>query len=113
MSLRAGRLRHRINIQKSEPVQDQQTGEMIDVWVSLVEVWASVEPLSSRDLIAAQAVQSEIVARVLIRARPGINSAMRVIHRGVVYVIKGDPLPDRESGLEYLTLMVAAGVLDE
>lgn len=114
MGIKAGRLRHRIEIQQRAQVQDPVTGEMINGWQpvpGMDKVPASVEPLSARDFIAAQAGQSEISARIVIRYRPGVLSTMRIIHRGKVYGIKG-VLPDKDSGLEYLTLPVTEGVGD-
>ncbi|MNL44188.1 Phage head-tail joining protein [compost metagenome] len=94
-------------------IQDDETGEVLDGWVTLWDkVPASVEPLSARDLIAAQAGQSEVSARMVIRYRAGVLPSMRILHRGNVYNIQGPPLPDPDSGLEYLTLLVAAGVND-
>lgn len=110
--MKAGKLRHRIIIQHHDSFQDMNTGEMVTGWTDFASVWASVEPLSARDFIAAQANQSEISARIVIRYRPGILSTMRIIHRGKVYNIEGPPLPDADSGLEYLTLVVSAGVND-
>ncbi|MNH34480.1 Phage head-tail joining protein [compost metagenome] len=69
-------------------------------------------PLSARDLIAAQAAQSEATARMLIRYRPGVLSTMRILYRGELYSIEGPPLEDAKSGLEYLTIMVSKGVKD-
>ncbi|AWY43856.1 head-tail adaptor protein [Pseudomonas putida] len=111
--MRAGLLRHRITIQEPGLIQDPDTGEMIPGWVTVWEkVAASVEPLSARDLIAAQAVQSEASGRVVIRYRAGVLPTMRILHRGDVYEIQGQPLPDPVSGLEYLTILVAKGVND-
>ncbi|VVN74057.1 phage head closure protein [Pseudomonas fluorescens] len=111
--MRAGKLRHRISFQISGLVQDPETGEMLSGWETIWEkVPASVEPLSARDLIAAQAGQSEASARMVIRYRAGVLPTMRILHRGDVYNIQGPPLPDPESGLEYLTILVAKGLND-
>lgn len=110
MSLASGKLRHRVTLQRFVKTQDPTTGLISEEWVDGATVWASVEPLSGRDFIAARAQQSEISARVVIRYRPDVDSTMRLIHRGRIYSIEGPPLPDAKSGLEYLTLMVAAGV---
>lgn len=111
--MRAGKLRHRIVFQRPGQAQDPQTGEVIDGWETIWEkVPASVEPLSARDLIAAQAGQSEASGRMVIRYRAGVLPTMRILHRGDVYNIQGPPLPDPESGLEYLTILVAKGVND-
>lgn len=113
MSTIAYRLRQRITIEQPGLTQDPVTGEMVSGWsVFADKVPASVEPLSARDFIAAQANQSEITARIVIRYRPGVLPTMRVIHRSKIYNIEGPPLPDADSGLEYLTLVVSAGVND-
>lgn len=109
--MRAGKLRHKVTIQARGEVQDPVSGEMVPGWTDFAPVWASIEPLSARDFIAAQANQSEITARIVIRYREGILPTMRILHRGKVYAIHG-PLPDAHSGLEYLTLPVSEGVSD-
>lgn len=109
--MQAGKLRHRIKFQQQTLTQDPVTGEMVTAWVEFATVWASVEPLSAREFIAAQAGQSEITARVVIRYLPGVLPTMRILHRGKAYAIHG-ALPDAKSGLEYLTLPVSEGVND-
>lgn len=111
--MRAGQLRHRIDFQILGEVQDPGSGEMVPGWSTIwAKVPASVTPLSARDLIAAQAAQSEASARMMIRYRAGVLPTMRIIYRGEVYDIKGPALPDPDSGLEYLTILVAKGVND-
>ena len=111
--MQAGRLRHRVDFQALGQVQDPDTGEMVPGWSTIwPKVPASVEPLSARDMIAAQAAQSEATARVVIRYRAGVLPTLRIIHRGEIYDIKGPALPDPDSGLEYLTIVVAKGLND-
>ena len=111
--MRAGALRHRITFQSPDLIQDPGTGEMLQGWATVWEkVPASVEPLSARDLIAAQAGQSEASGRMVIRYRAGVLPTMRILHRGDVYNIQGPPMPDPASGLEYLTILVAKGLND-
>lgn len=114
MSIAAGKLRHRIEIQAHEYVsQDPETGEETRDWVTVRECWASIAPLSARDLIAAQAAQSKATARITIRYADDIDASMRIRHerRGqkVIYEINGI-LEDPESGIEYMTLLCAKGV---
>lgn len=115
MAIKAGKLRHRVTLQAPGLTQDPVTGEMVAGWadwpVAGAKHWASIEPLSARDFIAAQANQSEITARIVIRYREGILPTMRIIHRGKVYGIQG-VLADADSGLEYLTLLATEGVGD-
>ncbi|KPC32529.1 Head-tail adaptor [Pseudomonas syringae pv. cilantro] len=111
--MNAGKLRHRIAFQSLGAGQNPVTGEETTGWITIWDkVPASVEPLSSRDLIAAQAAQSDASARIVIRYRAGVLPTMRILFRGEVYSIKGQPLPDTVSGLEYLTILVSKGVLN-
>jgi SPP1 family predicted phage head-tail adaptor len=107
--MRAGQLRHHVTVQRIGYTQDPITGEMSPSWLDVMKVWASIEPLSAREFIAASASQSEVSARIVIRYQLGITSAMRVVHRGKIYNIEG-VLADKVSGQDYLTLPVSEGV---
>lgn len=121
MSLEAGRLRHRVRIEElvtvpdsnGDATQDPETGEVLRVWQEVDEVWAAIEPLSAREFIASQAIQSKVTARIVIRQRDGLDPAMRLVHvrlgrADVIYNPHGF-LADVESGLEYLTIPVSTG----
>lgn len=111
--MRAGDLRHPVELQHKVTPRDPSTGEYGEPeWQLFAAVWAQVSPLSARDLIAAQASQSEATARVVIRHREGVLPTMRIVHRGELYSIEGPPLEDPKSGLEYLTILVSKGVKD-
>jgi SPP1 family predicted phage head-tail adaptor len=106
MSIAAGRLRHRVDIEDLVTAQDSN-GDITQTWQSFAEsVPAAVEPLSGRELVQAQAVQSEISARITIRFREGVKATMRVVHRGQIYRIHA-VLQDKDSGRVYLTLPVS------
>jgi SPP1 family predicted phage head-tail adaptor len=117
--LDAGKLRHRITILQPDSEQDSDTGELETVWSELATVWASWEPLktymkatSVKDFISASSIQNQISVRSAIRYRNDVLPNFRVRKNSVEYDIVGPPLPDKESGLEYLTLMLAE-VTDE
>ncbi len=120
----SGKLRHRVLIEEydylrdssGEVIQDPETGETSRAWTQVAMVWAAIEPLSVKELISAQAVQSQITARITIRYRAGLDAAMRFVHmvkgvRGAIYNPAG-MLADRDSGLEYITVPCSAGVSD-
>jgi SPP1 family predicted phage head-tail adaptor len=111
MSIEAGRLRHKIEIQY--PSQQQlDTGEIVFTWDKFAgPIWAAFEPVSAREFMAGNAIQSEIVARFVIRYREGLTANMRIVHKGKFYNIAGI-LTDKDSGLEYITLPVTNGVND-
>ena len=103
--LNAGRLRHRVKIEAPTQTQDPTTGKITTTWQTVVEnLPAAIEPLSARDLIAAQSLQSKVSVRIVIRYRPGLTPNMRIIGSdGTVYKPVAF-LPDAESGREYLTV---------
>lgn len=105
--MNASKLRHRIKtytaITKTSPMGGSAGST---TWHHTLTLWASFEPLSVKDVINAQAADSQVIARCTIRYRKDINSKMRIEHRGRSYEIDGDPLPDVNSGLEYMTLML-------
>jgi SPP1 family predicted phage head-tail adaptor len=74
MPIAAGKLRHRITIQRETTTRDEY-GSEVKTWLPLATVWASVEPLSPtamsgvRELVGAGAEQSQDMVRVTIRPR--------------------------------------------
>lgn len=81
------------------------------VWSDFAKTWASIEPLSTREFIAAASNQSKVSARIVIRYRPGVVTSMRILHRSKIYELEG-VLSDTASGLDYLTLPCSEGVND-
>jgi SPP1 family predicted phage head-tail adaptor len=114
MSLEAGSLRDRVNIQKRINVRDPVTGETRVVWKNEWEkVPARIEDISQRDQIAAQAMQSSVSARIIIRYLPGLTSQHRIVDLdGNVYTIEGPPIRDKDSRRESMTLSVSLGPSD-
>lgn len=122
MSIEAGRLRHRVRIEKldylydtdGEPIQDPDTGETPKEWVLVATVWAAIEPLSAREFIQSAAMQSQITARIIIRHMDGLDASMRLVHvrtgRPDVIYNPAAFLADMDSGLAYLTAPCSQGV---
>lgn len=108
--MQAGDFRHRITIQGLQAAQNAETGEETFAWV---EAWSKVpakfEYLEGRELLAAQAIQSEITARITIRYRPGVQATMRALYRGRVWNF-AEPVPDSSSGIQALVIPVSSGV---
>lgn len=122
MSLEAGRLRHRVRIEKfdyvrdsqGEVIQDPETGEVSQEWVEVATVWAAIEPLSAKEFIQSAATQARVDARIVMRQRDDVDASMRLVHvrlgkPDVIYNPHGF-LPDKESGLEYMTAPCSRGV---
>lgn len=119
-TLSAGRLRHRISLQRKtavldsngDVVQDQNTGEVLYAWSELAQLWAAIEPLSGREFIQSQGVQSRVSGRMVIRYYPNINAGMRILHGNDIFNIEA-VLRDKDSGIEYMTLLTSEGVNPE
>ena len=109
MTQRAGELRHRITIQKITSGRDEDGYPVSEQWVDYVQLWAKVTHLSGKDLIAAQASQSKIVARLKIRYREDIDTTMRVIYKSKTYAIDSQALEDTGTGYEYVTFLLSNG----
>lgn len=110
MGRKAGELRHRVEIQKKTGGRDDNNYPTPEVWETYKKLWSKLTPLSARDLIAAQAAQSETIARLKINYRTDIDTEMRVISKGRIYAITSPALDDPESGNEYCTFTLSGGV---
>jgi SPP1 family predicted phage head-tail adaptor len=75
--MRAGRLRHRIEIQRATVTRDAMGGE-IKAWQTTAIRWANVVPLAGREYFAGQAGDATVSHRIELRYLPGIVPSMRV-----------------------------------
>lgn len=85
--MRAGRLRHRIMLQRLTRVPDD-IGGWVEVWFDLGQTWAEIRPVSGRAWMAAAQEQRAVTAEVLIRPRQGIEAGMRVVQGETHYLIE-------------------------
>ena len=104
--MKASKLRQRATIQ-SYTTTRSSTGAIKQDWSNLYSVYCSFEPLSVKDILTAQSSSSKITARLTMRYREGIDTSMRVLYKNKVYQIEGNPLEDKNSGKEYMTLMLS------
>lgn len=76
--MRAGRLRHLVELQHNAPAVSNKLNEPTDNWQTLASVWASIRPMSGREFFAAQQVQSDVSHEIKIRYFPGLTPKDRV-----------------------------------
>ncbi|ABR86153.1 TPA: phage head closure protein [Pseudomonas aeruginosa] len=86
--MNAGRLRHPLNLQRVEVVQDPVTGEVIEDWVTVSREWASIEGVSGREFLAASAEQAETTYRITIRFRDDLDATWRLVSGATTYGIE-------------------------
>lgn len=104
--MNSSKLRHRVKLHRKTSSRSPTGAVRTAQWEHVLTLWAEVTPLSVKDVINAQAVQTNITARAKIRYRTDVDSAMRLEHAGRMYEIVGEPLADNASGREYLTLVL-------
>lgn len=115
---RAGQYRHRVDIQDWAEVRDPDTGGFTEAWVTVfANVPARIVDASGREFKESAATQSEIIGRIVIRARPGLKAKQRVLQKGKAGEILGIYnahawLRDPDSGRDYVSAPVSLGVND-
>ena len=86
--MRAGSLRHTVTVQQRTELPDAY-GEPAQTWTTLhANQPASIEPLSGRELITAQAVQSDVTHRVRMRYVAGVQTKHRILFGSRVFDIR-------------------------
>jgi SPP1 family predicted phage head-tail adaptor len=80
MSLDIGKMRERVTIQSPSEVRGR-SGQTTLEWSNLVAVWASVEGLSSRDIMQAQQANVMATHRIRIRHRDDVTHTHRIVWR--------------------------------
>lgn len=80
MTIRAGQLRHPVIIEQPADVVDD-TGSAESKWIELARRFASILPLSGRELLEAQRVQSSATHTITMRRFSGLKTTMRIRHR--------------------------------
>jgi SPP1 family predicted phage head-tail adaptor len=118
VGLDSGKLRHVVDIEERVDEQDEDAGGVTTTWQPVfTNVRAAIEPLSAREFIASHAEQAQVVARITIRHRPGLNATQRIVHgtKCCSYFVGQEIynpagfLRDKDSGLEYVTIPCSQG----
>lgn len=75
--LEAGRLRHRVEIQRAHDVQDA-FGEPVKAWNTVATVWAAVEPMTGDERFRSDQETAERPVRILMRHRADVTVKHRI-----------------------------------
>lgn len=102
----AGRLDQKVQLQEMSGGVDEIGQPLPDVWATVGEYFAAVEPLQGKEYIAAGAMVNAVEARIRMRYRPGVTPAMRVLHGVDTYNIQS--VIHVKSAKRELQLMVRA-----
>ena len=82
----AGKLRERVTIQQATETRNA-LGETVQSWATVAERWASVDGLSSREVLLQGQQRTEVSHRVRMRYVDGMTGTMRLLWRGRVLEI--------------------------
>ena len=77
----AGKLRERVTVQQATDNRNS-LGEAVQTWSTFATRWASVEGMSTRELLQMGQQQLEISHRVRLRYLSGLTQGMRLVWRG-------------------------------
>ena len=110
--MRAGKLRHHIDIEARSITQDPATGAAVESHVTKYDlVPAEFVFLSGKEFLSSQQVRSEVRARITVRSGLDILPTDRVVYQGKAYNIEAI-LPD-PTFARHDTLMVSEGVRED
>jgi len=104
--LRAGFLRHRVDVQEQTDTPDGMGG-FTTSWASVSgmgSVPAAIWPLSSKEQLDAMKLESVITNKIRIRYRSGITSKNRMVFGSRIFNIKGAPInaDEKNKTLDFL-----------
>jgi len=85
--MRAGALRHIIEIEVNTPTRDAYGG-LVDVWTVHKRVWAQVGPLGGTELLRSDQLTAKTTHRIIIRYLGSVTEQMRVKFEGRYFNIK-------------------------
>ena len=106
----AGILRHRVTLQSPVETRGPDYAEVQRAWTDVATVWASIEPLSARELFQNLEVSSELTTRVRIRWMAGVSAKWRVLFGVRVFEIQSVLNPGEANiDLELLCAEVTSG----
>lgn len=104
----AGKLDQRITIQDKSVSRTAMGDEQV-TWTDVETVWASAEPLSGREYIAARQAQADITIRFRMRYRSWMTPTHRILWRDKPYgVVEVIGIGTRRADLEILAFGDAA-----
>lgn len=96
-------------VEKSTSTQNPTTGAITKTWSEYTRIYGDYQPLSTKDILAAQAIKSTIQARLLTHLIDDVDSTMRVRimglnknPKGSLFAIDGNPYPDNRNNRTWL-----------
>jgi len=93
--MQAGSLRHRVVIQGQTQTRDG-AGGVERTWATVTTRWASIQPLSPREMFAAGQVLSEVTHKITMRYCTDVTAQSRIVFGSRTFEVSGPPMHDDE-----------------
>ena len=107
--MRAGRLRHRIEIQERQGPKNL-LGGVSDNWVTIATVWASIEPMTIKDYLSSDAQIADLHGKIVMRFNQIIRSDHRILYEGRILEIQGQPINLGQRNKETQVMYIERGL---
>lgn len=105
--MRAGRLRHRAELQEQQELPDGGGGRSLQ-WVKTRNVWCRIQPVSGSQRMESMRRNSAISHEITARWNDDLTTQKRIVHRGTAYRIEA-VTSDEEKHVE-ARIIASAGV---
>ncbi|MFT6496253.1 MAG: SPP1 family predicted phage head-tail adaptor [Cycloclasticus pugetii] len=86
--MRAGRLRHKVEIQQATESQDS-TGAIVETWATFLTLRASYEPKTAKESYQSSQEFAQSSAMFRTRYRSGVTTKMRLLFDNRLFDIEG------------------------
>lgn len=103
----AGKLDQRVTLQSVSSTTDAGGGR-VETWATVATLWASVRPMSGRERLQADQLESPANYRVTIRRRTDLTTDKRILWKGKPLNIRFDGFNSAREG--YMTFDAEMGV---
>lgn len=104
-------MRHRVTVEHKAETRDDYGGVTTAWSVFASSVPAAILPISGREFFAAEANQSEVSTKIVMRELAGLLPSMRIVHNGQQYNIRAI-LPDATLARHVVCMCERGDVID-
>lgn len=107
--MRAGKLDKRLVFEQPSNVKGAMGGSTT-TWATFCTVWGGIHPISGRETLSADMIDTEITAKCFIRYKAGITPDMRISHDGKLWNIHA--VINKDLANKYLEILISEGLND-
>jgi SPP1 family predicted phage head-tail adaptor len=101
----AGDMRHRVQVQR-QILTPNEFNEQEVSWETVATRWCAIEPLTSRELMAAAQVQANVDHKIRMRYYSGLTPKNRLVQGSRVFNIDGRMNPSEDKRTTEMVVMV-------